>query len=149
MEGPRSATDSMEAARGRVAQILGALLLAGCGASQAAQGPTAPSDAGLTSAYCLSIMTLNKASLEVLEFDDPVLEQQRGGAIRIAEATIGRLERHLALRPKGVDQAALNSAAERGVADYRRMTAAAEACSAPCARSAHRNDLEAARCSAA
>ena len=129
--------------------LAGGISLALVALAQAAPGPAAPSAADAQSAYCLPILTLNKASLEILEYDDPAMERGRRAAIRAAESGIRRMERHLEARSKVVDQAALTSASGRGIADYRLMLAAAEACAASCAPGSDPDDRDAARCSVA
>ena len=125
----------------------GLLLTFGTALGYAATGPAAPLEADLKSAYCLPILTLNKATLEILEYDDPALERGRQSAIRTAEAGIRQLERYLESRAKLVDQAPLISASGRGVADYKLMLAAAESCSGQCMPGPNRTAQEAARCS--
>jgi len=128
------------------ALLAGVAVLLGSGLACPATGPASPNEADLKSAYCLPILTLNKATLEALEFDDPAMERGRQSGIRTAEAGIRRLERHLEDRSKVVDQAALTGASGRGLADYKLMLSAAEACSAQCAQGGSRDAREAARC---
>ena len=118
------------------------------GLAHAASGPATPSEVDVRSAYCLSVMTLYKATLEILEYDEPDLERGRQAAVRAAETGTGRLERYLSLRSRLVDPAALSNAAAQGVTDFRLMLAAAEACSVQCAQRPGVNAREAARCSA-
>lgn len=134
--------------RGAFAHAFGGMLLFfGAAAVHPATGPVAPLEADLKSAYCLPILTLNKTTLEALEYNEPALERGRQSAIRVAETGIRRLERYLDGRAKVVDQAALIAASGRGVADYKLMLTAAESCSAQCMPGSSRTAQEAARCS--
>ena len=142
-------TDCKPTAPLSCARALGWFLIASALAAQAATGPAPADEADLKSAYCLPILTLNKATLEILEYADPALERGRQSAIRSAANAIRRVEHHLQARSSTVDQAALNRAADQGVADYQLMVAAAQACQDPCAPIVDRNALEAARCSVA
>lgn len=81
----------------KVLPVLGALLtIVAPGALSAATALGAPSQADLKSAYCLPILTLNKTTLQALEYDDASLEQGKAGRYpdrRIRHQALGALPR--------------------------------------------------------